>query len=100
MAGSVVFVFPSHYESWGIAALEAMAAGLPVVGYDIPSSREAFGEAMLRVPPYDVEAFADAVLRCLLDADTRETYRARGLGVAQKHDWDVVAQQFARSVLD
>ncbi len=99
LSGSKVFLFPSHHESWGLVALEAMAAGVPVIGYDIPSSREAFGDAMLSVPAFDVDAFANAVVRCLSNEPTREIYRQRGIQIAATYDWDTIAQQFAQSVL-
>ncbi len=100
MASSRVFLFPSHHESWGHVVLEAMAVGLPVVGYDIPSSGEAFGDAMIRVPAYDVAAFADAVIRCLNDETMVRTYRRRGLSTAKKYDWDSIAERFVQSVLE
>jgi glycosyltransferase involved in cell wall biosynthesis len=100
LSGSKIFLFPSHHESWGLVALEAMAAGVPVIGYDIPSSREAFGDAMLSVPAYDIDAFANAVVRCLTNPATRETYRQRGLQRASRYDWDTIATNFAKSVLN
>jgi len=38
--------------------VEAMAVGLPVVGYDIPSSTEVFGDAILRIAQFEIDAFA------------------------------------------
>jgi glycosyltransferase involved in cell wall biosynthesis len=90
-----VFVFPSHHESWGHVVIEAMAAGMPVVGYDLPSSKEAFGSAMLMVPMGDALGFADAIVRLLLDADLYNTYRERGRKLAESYDWDRIAQKFA-----
>lgn len=42
LKSSKVFVFPSHEEGWGIAVCEAMAAGLPIVAYDLAPFREFF----------------------------------------------------------
>jgi alpha-1,3-rhamnosyl/mannosyltransferase len=82
-----------------LVALEAMAAGLPVVGYDLPSSREAFGNAMLQVESYDVDAFAAAVLRLLEDETSRNVYRQRGYRIAERYNWDKIAKVFAQDVI-
>jgi glycosyltransferase involved in cell wall biosynthesis len=99
LSAASVFLFPSHHESWGLVALEAMAVGVPVVGFDIPSSREAFGDSMLLVPAYDVTAFANAVVHCLTHEEVRATYCQRGRRMAKKYDWDTIAAQFAKDVL-
>jgi glycosyltransferase involved in cell wall biosynthesis len=98
MSGSTVFLFPSHHESWGHVVLEAMAVGLPVIGYELPSSKEAFGDSIIQIPCYDVEAFARAVVRCLQDESVQATYRARGLATAGTYDWNNIARQFVQGV--
>jgi glycosyltransferase involved in cell wall biosynthesis len=86
-----VFLFPSHYESWGHVALEAMAAGTPVVGYDIPSSREAFGDAMFTVPLGDRAAFAACALSLMDDRDLHDRAAAASKAFARAHSWDSIA---------
>jgi len=61
-----IFCFPSLWEGFGIALVEAMAAGLPVVASDIPPHREVVDDAGILVPPEDVEALARA-LKVLID---------------------------------
>ena len=56
-----VFVFPSHEEGFGIAVVEAMACGLPVVAWNLPVFDELFGDAVTMVPRGDYEAFAERV---------------------------------------
>jgi glycosyltransferase involved in cell wall biosynthesis len=58
-----VFAFSSHMEGLGTAVLEAMAAGLPVVAYDIPPVREVAGEPnhATLVPLGDVGALAKEI---------------------------------------
>ena len=49
-----LFAFPSLYEGFGLAPLEAMACGTPVVASDLPSLVEAVGEAAELVSPDNV----------------------------------------------
>ncbi|NJL29806.1 MAG: glycosyltransferase family 4 protein, partial [Thermoanaerobaculia bacterium] len=51
-------VLPSIYEGFGLPAVEAMSAGVPLVASDIPVLREIAGEAALYVAPDDIEAWA------------------------------------------
>lgn len=78
-----IFVQPSLYESQGLAILEAMAAGRPVVATDVGGVRDVVrhGETGLLVPPADPEELADAILRLAGDprlaADLAARARAR-----------------------
>lgn len=67
-------------ETFGIGTLEALAAGVPVVGWDYGGQREIIRQAETGylVPFGDLEALADAVRRALAN-------RA-GLGAAARHD--------------
>jgi glycosyltransferase involved in cell wall biosynthesis len=98
MAAAKVFVFPSHHESWGHVVIEAMATGLPVVGYDLPSSIEAFGEAMEMVPLGDVQTFAARIVGLLNDEARRDKYEKRGRRLAETYDWARIANGFYDSV--
>jgi glycosyltransferase involved in cell wall biosynthesis len=45
VAAAEVFAFPSTEEGFGLAAMEALAAGVPLVTSDLPVFREVFGDA-------------------------------------------------------
>ncbi|HYC57445.1 MAG TPA: glycosyltransferase [Candidatus Binatia bacterium] len=62
------FLLPSHSESFGVAALEAMSAGVPVFGYRVGGLPEVVSaEVGTLVEPFDVDALAGAVLEVLRD---------------------------------
>jgi glycosyltransferase involved in cell wall biosynthesis len=79
-----VFLLPSVTESFGVAALEAMSAGVPVVAYRVGGIPDVVGEAGTLVEPFDVGAFADAVLAIVGDQARRNALgtaaRARAVG--------------------
>jgi teichuronic acid biosynthesis glycosyltransferase TuaC len=64
--GCAVFAMPSVDEAFGVAYVEAMAAGLPAVGAEGEPGPAEIGDGLLRVPPGDVEALS-RTLRDLLD---------------------------------
>ena len=73
-----IFVFPSRWESMGLAVLEAMQAGLPIVASDIPAMREVLGDSGLLVPLEDAAALAQAILRVLQDPELSSRLRLSG----------------------
>ena len=66
-----VFLMPSESESFGLAALEALSCGVPVVASDVGGIPEVVpdGEVGFLAPVGDVATMADRVLRILSDAD-------------------------------
>ncbi|HZS25113.1 MAG TPA: glycosyltransferase family 4 protein [Gaiellaceae bacterium] len=74
-----VFVHPARWEGFGLAVLEAMLAGLPVVASDVSSLPELVvaGETGLLVPPDDPAALATAIAEALARPDLGAAGRAR-----------------------
>src|SRR6202044_1416781 len=64
-----IFAFPSLYEGFGLAPLEAMACGTPVVASNLPSLVEALGEAAELVIPDNVFDIARGLRELLLDRE-------------------------------
>jgi len=73
LAAADLFVLPSRFEGHPLAALEALAAGLPVVGTRVCGLDEAVldGETGRLVEPDQPRALAEAILELLPDADRR-----------------------------
>ncbi|PND57933.1 glycogen synthase [Mycobacterium sp. ENV421] len=95
-------VLPSHYEPFGIAALEAAAAGIPLVTSTAGGLGEAVidGETGVSFPPRDVTALAAAVRRVLDDpvAAQQRAIAARNR-LTSDFDWHTVAAETAQVYL-
>ena len=94
-----VFAFPSVKEGFGLVALEALAAGLPVVASDLEVLRGflADGESALLVPVGDGAALGAALARVAHDGALRERLRAGGRAVVAEHTWDAAAAAHERA---
>ena len=90
-----VLVMPSHYESFGLVALEAMACGTPVIASQVGGL--AFlvkdGETGYHVPDQDPEALCDKLLLLLGDPHPRETMGLCAAEYAKDYAWANVASQ-------
>jgi glycosyltransferase involved in cell wall biosynthesis len=82
-----VFAFPSLSEGYGLPALEAMAAGVPVVMSDIPVLAEVAGPAARMVPPRDVAGWAAALRAVLRDGPLRARLTEAGAAAAATAGW-------------
>lgn len=96
MSGAAAFVFPSRYEGFGLAVLEALACGAPVVASRVASLPEVVGEAGWLVEGEDPEAWARAVEEALGSDRAAAAERARAQ--AGKFDWDRAAAQILETI--
>ena len=85
---SAVLVMPSRSEAFGVAALEGMAYGKPVVHFDLPTLEWMSGD--VSVPPFDTCALAQALSELAADPEKRA-----GLGRAAR----TAAREFGREVM-
>lgn len=88
-----VVAMPSHYESFGMVALEAMACGRPVVASAVGGLQHTVreGRTGFLAPADDPEAFAEPILRLLGDPPLGERLGREGARVAGEYAWPGVA---------
>ena len=89
---AAVTAVPSQHEGFGLPALEAMAAGCPVVVSDAPALAEVVGKAGVVVPRDDEHGLASAIASVLADAEARGRLGERGLEQARRFSWTASAR--------
>lgn len=97
-----LFAFPSHYEGFSGALVEAMLSALPIVASSIPMNLEAVeeGKTALTFPAGDADAIADRIRWCLShpEAARQMGRRAREAALA-RFTLDSVAAQYEELLL-
>jgi len=94
-----VFVFPSLAETFGLAAVEAAQAGVPVVANDIDVLRERLAvggrPCALFVNANDTGAFATAVQRLVEDRQLAAVLASRGTQLSQRYSLGAMVERYA-----
>ncbi len=89
-----VTILPLHREQFGRVLVEAMAAGVPVIGSSSGGIPEVIGEAGLVVPEGDAPSLARAIDSVLEDASLRSRLETMGRARTKAHyEWSVVAER-------
>jgi len=84
---SRIFVHPPILDTGGMAAAEGMAAGLPVVGFDLPGYKYCYPKGMLKAPIGDLEGFAKLILDLLNDDILYNKMKEEALNFSKVWDW-------------
>ena len=102
MRGAHAFAFPSRGEPFGIALLEAMAAGVPAVATAAGGVPEFATDEInaLLVPPDDIGALTSALERIACDVQLRLRLVAEGMRTAGELAWSRIAQLYEAVYLE
>jgi len=91
-AAAELVVMPSHYESFGMVALEAMAMGTPVIASEVGGLAFLVQDGIngFHVPSRDPEALAERIFTLLNDKDCRQHLGRQAKKSAQEYDWPII----------
>lgn len=90
-----MFVYPSHYEGFGLPVLEAMSQGVPVITSKTSSLPEVGGDSVLYCNPNDIHDIAMVMKNVMLHERLREELSRRGKERAKNFSWS----RFVKKVL-
>jgi glycosyltransferase involved in cell wall biosynthesis len=93
---ALMFVYPSHYEGFGMPVLEAMNVGVPVITSKNSSLPEVGGDSVLYCNPDDSHDIAMVMKNVMLNKSLREILSRRAKEKARQFSWD----KFTEKVLN
>ncbi|UKA49004.1 glycosyltransferase family 4 protein [Arthrobacter sp. FW305-123] len=97
IADARLLVVPSRHETFGLVAIDAMAAGTPVIAFDIPCLREIVPEGTgWLVKAFDVRAMAEEIALRYTQPDLGQVAE-RGREFAALYNWDSLAGKQAEA---
>ena len=101
LAATDVWALSSHTENFGIAVVEALAAGLATVISPAVNLADGIEQANAGlVADLDPREFGDAVARLLSDTTLRAEIETNAVTYAQQFDWSVIGPQLAQLYAD
>jgi glycosyltransferase involved in cell wall biosynthesis len=94
LSGAICFLFPSRMEGFGLPAVEAMAAGCPVVASTSPCLPEVCGDAALYGDPDNPHAWAGLIHTIRNNAALRLRLVNAGYARARSYSWRGIAEAY------
>ena len=87
-AVSDIFCFPSRREGLGLAAIEAMACGLPLLTSNLHGINDysVNGETGYKYSPDDVDGFSQGIRACMTQSEWLERVSRNNIEVARRYD--------------
>ena len=90
-----VFALFSRYEAFGLVFFEALASGLPVLTHDVGANRELLTSGAVVVPPFDMNAAEEELVRLVNDEAYRASLSEAGRSYALSgFTWPAVANRY------
>ena len=90
---ATIFVYPSHFEGFGLPVLEAMACGTPVITSNVSSLPEVAGTAGRLVEPTNINQLSEALQEIYTNQSLQKAMAEAGLIQATQFSWQKAALQ-------
>ena len=96
-----VFINPSLYEGFGMAAVEMMESGIPTIVANNTAQKEVtMGLCRYYEPTTDEKALADAIMEELTNPTTKERLRTIADTIRKKYDYTEIAKEYWNTIMD
>jgi D-inositol-3-phosphate glycosyltransferase len=94
-----VVVVPSHYESFGMVALEAMACGTPVIASQVGGLAYLIqdGDTGYHIPNQDPQALSEKLMLLLSNPELRQDMSLKAAMYARDYSWSNIANQIVEA---
>lgn len=93
LASALFTAFPSRHDEMSLWSLESLAAGLPLVGFDLPECKWADESVCLKAKRFDLNAYGNLLVKAT-DPAVIGPMRKQARIFAKKFSWDHVADEF------
>lgn len=99
LKSSKVFLFTDHEAGFGLAAVSAMAAGIPIVGYTIGLIGNVLKKGCIGVSLYKYDAFAKQIVKLLVNKKYYSKMSEEARIEAKKYSWKIPGKQLSNLIL-
>lgn len=98
---SRIVVHPAFYDSGGMASAEAMAFGLPCVGFNLKAYQSYYPRGMIKVETGNLDGFAEKIVDLLKNQKRREKIGQEALKMIERNwSWDKRAEEVLKKIVD
>ena len=93
---SSIYLLSSYLEGLGIVLVEACECGLPIISYDLPSSKEQFNTCSILVKNNDIEGYAKAMLDLVNDKKLLENLAKKAIINADNYSIEKIVKEWQK----
>lgn len=99
---SSVYLMSSLWEGWGMVVTEAMQYGLPVISYDLPSTKEIFGnlECGILVEKFNIEKYAYEMGKIVKNKKQLKKFSDNAIKQVKKFDIEKIGKKWTKEVFN